>query len=95
MSTVEELKKENIQLKMMIKNLKQNIEQLQDLFGYEINEYFFDCNSLLNTTEHFFFESVKDCYDALLSYNGCSDPMQEADDYQRCYQDIFGEEYKS
>jgi hypothetical protein len=73
--------------------LKQNIQQLQDLFGYEICKYFEKTNNLGKTMAYFYFETVHECYDALVEYYGCSDPIQHADDYKDCYKEIFGREY--
>ncbi len=90
----EVLKEENKNLKETIVQLKNYISETHNVMYHEINEYFFDCNSIRNTTERFFFEDVRDCYDALLAYNGCSDPIQSADDYKLCHKEIFGYEYK-
>lgn len=72
------------------KKLKRNIQELQDTFGYEICQYFEKCNSLQKTTKYFCFDNVFDCYEALVDYFGCSDPVQSADDYKDCYRIIFG-----
>lgn len=72
------------------KKLKSNIQNLQDLFGYEIVQYFFRCNSLKDTANHFYFESAEDCYYALVDYNGCSDSANDADDYK----EVFGDRGK-
>jgi predicted nuclease with TOPRIM domain len=73
---------------------KKQIQQLQDLFALEICEYFNESNNIRETMEHFCFENVNDCYQALVEYNGCSDPLQDADDYKDCYKEIFGREYE-
>jgi hypothetical protein len=85
---------ENKKLKETIVQIKNYISEMHNVMCHEINEYFFTCNSIRNTTERFFFEDVRDCYDALLSYNGCSDPIQSADDYKLCHKEIFGYEYE-
>jgi hypothetical protein len=77
------------ELNETIKELKRKLSELQDIFGYEINQYFFKCNSIRNTTEHFFFEDVQDCYEALKSYNGCSDPVQDAIDYEEICKEFY------
>jgi hypothetical protein len=69
------------------KKLKSNIQNLQDLIGYDICKYFFRCNSLKDTANHFYFESAEDCYYALVDYNGCSDSANDADDYK----EVFGD----
>lgn len=75
------------------KKLKRQIQQLQDLFGYEICKYFEKTNNIRKTMAYFYFETASDCYEALVDYYGCNDPLQEADDYKDCYNDIFGREY--
>lgn len=75
--------------------LKKHIQLLQDSFGYEICEFFEKCNSITETTNNFFFDNVQDCYEALKEYYGCSDPIQDASDYKKCYQEIFGREEDS
>jgi hypothetical protein len=74
--------------------LKNNIINLQDLFGREICEYFEKCNSLIETTKKFFFSNELDCYEALLEYYGSSEPLEYAKDYKQCYKDIFGRDYE-
>ena len=93
----EDIIKENKMLKVEItllldknKKLKRNIQELQDTFGYEICQYFEKCNSIQKTAKHFYFENVFDCYEALVDYFGCSDPVQSADDYKDCHRIIFG-----
>ena len=70
--------------------LKINIQKLQDLMSSEICKYFDKVLSLKKTTEHFYFENIRDCYQALLEYYGCSDPIESAIDYEDYYSDIFG-----
>jgi len=74
--------------------LKNNIINLQDIFGREICEYFEKCNSLIETTKKFYFSNELDCYEALLEYYGSSEPLEYANDYKQCYKDIFGRDYK-
>jgi hypothetical protein len=74
--------------------LKNNIINLQDLFGREICEYFEKCNSLIETTKKFFFSNVLDCCEALLDYYGSPEPLEYAKDYKQCYKDIFGRDYE-
>lgn len=74
------------------KKLKSNIQNLQDLIGYDICKYFFRCNSLKDTANHFYFESAEDCYYALVDYNGCSDSANDADDYENVFKNKKKEE---
>ena len=85
---IELLLREIADLKTKNKELEYNIEQLQNVFGYEICDYFSKTNSLQKTTTFFYFSTVKDCYYALVNYYGCSDPVQNAIDYD----ELIGEE---
>jgi len=87
------LQKEIFEVLQENKKFKKQIQQLQDLFALEICEYFNETHNIRETMEHFYFENVNDCYEALVEYNGCSDPLQDADDYKDCYKEIFGREY--
>jgi hypothetical protein len=89
--SVAELKllKEIEELKLSNTKLKKNIQNLQNEFGLEICAYFHDCNSIRKTTEKYYFEDVRDCYEALVDYNGCSDPLYDADDFGDCYKEMF------
>jgi hypothetical protein len=96
----EDIIKENSKLKTKIsllseknKELRKNVQELQDTFGYEICQYFNKCNSLQKTTRYFYFENVFNCYEALVKYFGCYDPVRKADDYNDCYQIIFDHKY--
>jgi hypothetical protein len=83
---ISELKKQNSELKHTIQNMQDNV-------SYEICEYFNNCNSLQKTADQFYFDNVRDCYEALVEYNGCSDSVQSADDYKKYHLEIFGYEY--
>jgi DNA-binding transcriptional regulator WhiA len=87
------LQKEIFEVLQENKKLKNQIQQLQDLFGYEICKYFEKTNNIRKTTAYFYYENVNDCYEALVEYYGCSDPLQDADDYKECHKEIFGREY--
>ena len=84
---ISNLYKQNRQLKM-------NIQNIQDLMAYEICEYFRNSYNLRETTKHFYFDDVRDCYGALVEYFGCSDTVQRATDYKECYKEIFDRDYE-
>lgn len=88
------LQMNNSNLNNEISKLKKYIQKLQDDQGYEICEYFYKCNSIKDTTSKYCFEDIRDCYGALVEYNGCSDSIQDASDYIECYKEIFGREYQ-
>ena len=90
--TYEELLKEIAELKKINSKLNNIIRKLQDNQGLEICEYFNNCNSLSQTTYEFGYESVQDCFEALREYNGCSDSLYNASDYDIYRKEIFDEE---
>jgi len=94
MTTVEELLQKIKKLEEENKKLRTTIQNLQDLQGYEISMFFNKCNSIKETQIEYCFETIKDCYYALVDYNGCSDSIQEAGDYKEYYKEIFGYEYE-
>jgi len=94
MTTVEELLQKIKKLEDENKKLRTTIQNLQDLQGYEISMFFNRCNSIKETQIEYCFETIKDCYEALVDYNGCSDSIQGADDYKEYYKEIFGYEYE-
>ena len=62
--------------------LKRNIMRLQDRMALDICEYFNSSKSLKDTTYEFCFDCVDDCYQALIEYFGCADPLYKAHDYE-------------
>jgi len=71
------------------KRFRKIIQKIQDDQGLEICEYFSDCKSISRTADNYYFDNVEDCYWALVEYFGCSDPLQSANDYEKCYKEIF------
>jgi hypothetical protein len=84
---INELNKEN-QL------LRENIQNLHNLLGYEICEYFNKTSSLKLTTKKYYFNNVKHCYDTLIEFNDDTYLMKKATDFKECYKEIFGRDYK-
>jgi hypothetical protein len=74
--------------------LKENIQNLHNLLGYEICEYFNKTCSLKQTTQKYYFENVKHCYETLIEFNDDSYLMKKATDFKECYKEIFGRDYK-
>ena len=62
--------------------LERNLRTLQDNQGYEICEYYNNCQSLKRTAEYFLYENIVDCGNALIEFNGCSDAISDATDYK-------------
>ena len=71
----DELTKENNKLISKINNLR-------DIQGYEISEFFFDCNSLKITAEKYFYDDIVECGYDLIEFQGCTDVIRCADDYK-------------
>ena len=69
--------------------LKKNICSLQELLGSDICKFFEITNSIKQTKTRFCYETFRECYGDLVYFYGCNDPVQYADDYQECYNDIF------
>lgn len=70
------------ELTNQIKMLEGKLRTLQDNQGYEICEYFNECNSLKQTADYFLYENIVDCGHALIEFNGCSDSISDAKDYK-------------
>jgi hypothetical protein len=87
------LQMSNLNLNEKIKLLRNNIKKLQDKQSHEICKYFIECKSIVETTGKFYFEDVRDCYEALNKYFGYSNLVENANDYKDCYKEIFGHEY--
>ena len=81
----EELTKEN-------KRLEGKLQSLQNNQGYEICEYFNECNSLKETADHFLYEDIVECGYALMEFNDCSDSICDAKDYKEFRLLAYGEE---
>lgn len=80
----------NSTLNNEVRRLRKNIQKIQDEQRLEICGYFAMCNSIKDTCDKFCFEDVEECYESLKEYFGCSGPLQEANDYEECYREIFG-----
>ena len=89
-----ELLKKNKALSKRVSKLKNYLSVIQDRHGEEICEYFDDCQSLYDTAEEFCFESVPDCFHALVEYFGCADPLYNANDWEEYEKEIMGSDYE-
>jgi hypothetical protein len=67
----------------------ENISKLQDLFGWEICEFFNNCKSFTETTVKYHFDDEFDCYEALVNYFDSPDFRFTATDYDACHKEIF------
>lgn len=94
---IAELTRINIELKLKLQHIQDtfNFKTIQNIFSIQICEYFNTHNSLKKTTEKFYFNNVRECYQSLVEYYGCSDSLQYAYDYDKYYNEIFGNEYNN
>lgn len=97
--TYEELLAENKKLKNKCDELKKENEKIKDKInkirenqGYEICEFFNDCNSLKKTAKHFVYDDIVECGDDIVYFNDCSDAIQDAKDYKEYYRLKYGKE---
>lgn len=63
--------------------LRETITKLRDHFGYEICEFFQNCNSLEETTKTFYFENIRQCYLTLVNFYDGYDIVNQAVDYEK------------
>ena len=84
--TIDILKQEN-------NNLKQHISSLQELLGSDICKFFERCQSIRKTRKRFCYETISECYKDLVYFYGCSDPLEDAEDYKECFKEIFEKEH--
>ena len=86
-----QLNKEIVELVTENNELKIKLQKLQDIIQDKICNYFNKCHSLKQTSEHFYFESVRYCYHALVEYfKGADYIIRTANDYEMYYYHIFG-----
>ena len=83
------LENENHDLHEEKYELRDNIIVLQDWFKYEICDFFMQSNSIRITTKQFFFEDIRDCFDALIHYQKGDDLVKLAYDYEDCCNEMF------
>ena len=83
--TIDLLKQEN-------NNLKQHISSLRKLLGSDICKFFERCQSIRKTRTRFCYDTISECYKDLVYFYGCSDLLEDAEDYKEYFKEIFGKE---
>lgn len=81
----DELTKEN-------KKLISKINYIRDEQGYEISEFFFDCNSLKITAEKYYYDDIVECGGDIIHFQGCPDAIQCAKDYKEYCRLVYDED---
>jgi len=83
------LENENRDLEEENYQLRDNMRLLQDWFKYEICDFFMQSNSIRITAKQFFFEGIRDCFNALIHYQNGEDLLKLAYDYHDCCNEMF------
>ena len=92
LAEIEKLKIKCDELKEKNEILTSKITWMRDEQGYEISEFFFDCNSLKITAEKFFYDDIVDCGNDIIHFQGCSDAIQCAKDYKEYCSLAYGDD---
>ena len=71
------------------KELKEKIDNIIDDNAVKVLEYFNDCSSIRKTADAFGFE-IDELYYLIPHWDGCSDGLQNADDYDECKIEVLG-----
>lgn len=83
------LEAENKRLKEKNKRLTQVIDARNKEDALDILEYFYSCSSIRKTAWNYNME-MEDLYESISEWEGCSDGLQSADDYEECRIEVIG-----
>ena len=83
------LEAENKRLKEKNKRLTQVIDARNKEDALDILEYFYSCSSIRKTAWNYNME-MEDLYESISEWEGCSDGLQCADDYEECRIEVIG-----
>lgn len=83
------LEAENKRLKEKNKRLTQVIDARNKEDALDILEYFYSCSSIRKTAWNYNME-MEDLYESISEWEGCSDGLQRADDYEECRIEVIG-----
>ena len=84
-----ELEKKLLESNQKNKELKDKIDNIIDDNAIKVLEYFNDCSNIRKTAWAFGFE-VDELYHLIPHWDGCSDGLQGADDFDECRIDVLG-----
>ena len=82
LAEIEKLKIKCDELKEKNEILTSKITWMRDEQGYEISEFFYECNSLKITAEKYYYDDIVDCGNDIIHFQGCPDAIQCAKDYK-------------
>ena len=94
MSDIELLNNQVDKLNRENAKLKETINNLYNLMGYDICQYFYRTNSIRKTAQQFYFNSIKECYATLVDFNDDEYVVNKANDFLECHEEIFGSNKK-
>lgn len=83
------LEAENKRLKEKNKRLTQVIDARNKEDALDILEYFYSCSSIRKTAWNYNMD-MEDLYESISEWEGCSDGLQGADDYEECRIEVIG-----
>jgi hypothetical protein len=86
------LRMENQQLKEKLKKLNKIRDKMIDNFAYEILEYFNSCKNIQQTSQKYDMD-IDELMDYIIEWDGCSDNLHSAEDYEKCKIDINGRKW--
>jgi ribosomal protein S25 len=84
-----ELEKKLLESNQKNKELKDKIDNIIDDNAVKVLEYFNDCSNIRKTADAFGFE-IDELYHLIPHWDGCSDGLQGADDFDECRIDVLG-----
>lgn len=84
-----ELEKKLLASNQKNKELKKKRNNITNAYANKVLEYFSDCSNIRKTARAFGFE-VEELYHLIPEWDGCSDGLQSADDYDECKIEVYG-----
>ncbi len=92
LAEIEKLKIKCDELKEKNEILTSKITWMRDEQGYEICEFFYECNSLKITAEKYYYDDIVDCGNDIIHFQGCPDAIQCAKNYKEYCRLVYDED---
>ena len=86
---IKQLETELEQSNKINKELKKKRNNITNAYANKVLEYFSDCSNIRKTARAFGFE-VDELYHLIPEWDGCSDGLQSADDFDECKIEVYG-----
>ena len=86
---IKQLETELEQSNKINKELKKKRNNITTAYANKVLEYFSDCSNIRKTARAFGFE-VDELYHLIPEWDGCSDGLQSANDYDECKIEVYG-----